>query len=90
MGMLHEMVAARVDPTRPRKTGESLTGKAIATGGTVLVFPGQGERLTDTAIELLDSGPAFADQMRLCDSAFAEFVDWRNDVAGEAAPSLRQ
>ena len=28
------------------------------------------------AVELLDSAPAFADQMRLCEAAFAEFVDW--------------
>ncbi len=28
------------------------------------------------AVELLDSAPAFGDQMRLCDKAFAEFVDW--------------
>jgi acyl transferase domain-containing protein/NADPH:quinone reductase-like Zn-dependent oxidoreductase/acyl carrier protein len=52
------------------------TGKAAATGGTVFVFPGQGSQWTGMAVELLDSAPAFADQMRLCDAAFAEFVDW--------------
>jgi acyl transferase domain-containing protein len=52
------------------------TGKATATGGTVFVFPGQGSQWTGMAVELLDSAPAFLDQMRLCDAAFAEFVDW--------------
>jgi acyl transferase domain-containing protein len=51
-------------------------GKTAATGGTVFVFPGQGSQWTGMAVELLDSAPAFADQMRLCDAAFAEFVDW--------------
>jgi acyl transferase domain-containing protein/D-arabinose 1-dehydrogenase-like Zn-dependent alcohol dehydrogenase/short-subunit dehydrogenase/acyl carrier protein len=53
-----------------------VTGKAAAAGGTVFVFPGQGSQWTGMAVELLDSAPVFADQMRLCDAAFAEFVDW--------------
>nr|WP_264060049.1 SDR family NAD(P)-dependent oxidoreductase [Mycolicibacterium psychrotolerans] len=53
-----------------------ITGEAAATGGTVFVFPGQGSQWPGMAAELLDSAPAFADQMRLCDAAFAEFVDW--------------
>jgi acyl transferase domain-containing protein len=53
-----------------------VTGKATATGRTVFVFPGQGSQWTGMAVELLDTAPAFADQMRLCDAAFAEFVDW--------------
>jgi polyketide synthase 7 len=52
-----------------------VTGKAAATGGTVFVFPGQGSQWTGMAVELLDA-PAFADQMRRCDAAFTEFVDW--------------
>jgi acyl transferase domain-containing protein/NADPH:quinone reductase-like Zn-dependent oxidoreductase/NADP-dependent 3-hydroxy acid dehydrogenase YdfG/acyl carrier protein len=53
-----------------------VTGKAAVTGGTVFVFPGQGSQWTGMAVELLDTAPAFADQMQLCDAAFAEFVDW--------------
>jgi polyketide synthase 7 len=53
-----------------------VTARAAGIGGTVFVFPGQGSQWTGMAIELLDSAPAFADQMRLCDAAFAEFVDW--------------
>ena len=53
-----------------------VTGRAAATGGTVFVFPGQGSQWAGMAVELLDSAPAFADQMRRCDAAFTEFVDW--------------
>lgn len=67
-----------------------VTGKAAATGGTVFVFPGQGSQWTGMAVELLDSAPAFADQMRLCDGAFAEFVDWSllETVRGGGSASL--
>jgi polyketide synthase 12 len=66
-------------------------GRAADTGGTVFVFPGQGSQWTGMAVEMLDSAPAFADQMRLCDVAFAEFVDWSLLEAvrgGVAASSL--
>ncbi len=53
-----------------------VTGKVAATGGTVFVFPGQGSQWTGMAVELLETAPAFADEMRRCDAAFAEFVDW--------------
>jgi acyl transferase domain-containing protein len=49
---------------------------ADAAGGTVFVFPGQGSQWMGMAVEQLDTAPAFADQMGLCDAAFAEFVDW--------------
>jgi acyl transferase domain-containing protein len=42
----------------------------------VFVFPGPGSQGMDIAVELLDTAPAFADQMRRCDAAFAEFLDW--------------
>ncbi len=66
-------------------------GKAAASGGTVFVFPGQGSQWAGMAVELLDSAPAFAEQMRLCDAAFAEFVNWSLLEAvrgGVASPSL--
>jgi len=68
-----------------------LSGKAVAAGGTVFVFPGQGSQWTGMAVELLDSAPAFTDEMRRCDAAFAEFVDWSllDTVRGEVgSPSL--
>ena len=52
------------------------SGNADSSAGTVFVFPSQGSQWAEKAVELLDSAPAFAEQMRLCDAALAEFVDW--------------
>ena len=40
------------------------------------MFPGQGWQSTRLAAELLASASAFADEMRRCEAAFTEFVDW--------------
>lgn len=60
-----------------------------AASGTVFVFPGHGWQWIDMARELLDSAPAFADEMLRCDAAFAEFLDWSllDAVRGGTAPS---
>jgi acyl transferase domain-containing protein len=80
----------------PRGNPELAPGPRVAigggaTGGTVFVFPGEGSQWTGMAVELLDSSPAFADQLRCCDAALAEFVDWSLiDVVrgGVGAPGL--
>ena len=85
------MVAARLDPARPRRMRESLTGRGAGDRGTVFVFPGQDSQWTGSAVELLDSAPVFAEQLRLCEAAFAEFVDWSLLEAvrgGVGSPSL--
>ena len=68
---------------RPNPMGATISvvhdmgrGKADSAAGTVFVFPSQGSQWAEKAVELLDSAPAFADHMRLCDAALAEFVDW--------------
>ncbi len=67
-----------------------VAGKATAAGGTVFVFPGQGSQWAGMANELLDSAPAFARQMRDCDDALADFVDWSllDIVRREDGPEL--
>ncbi|WP_431233306.1 acyltransferase domain-containing protein [Mycolicibacterium psychrotolerans] len=53
-----------------------ITGRANRAGRTTFVFPGQGSPWVGMASELLDTAGAFVDQMRRCDDAFAEFLDW--------------
>ncbi|BCZ24158.1 type I polyketide synthase [Mycobacterium senriense] len=57
-------------------TGSVIRGTAAPAGKTVFVFPGQGSQWLGMAIELLDTAPVFAQQIRECEEAFAEFVDW--------------
>ncbi|MFD9460101.1 SDR family NAD(P)-dependent oxidoreductase [Streptomyces sp. NPDC060027] len=84
--------------TDARGFGDGLT--ALADGGTApnliqgrvgsdpkiaLVFPGQGAQWPGMAAELMAAEPAFAEQMRACGEALAEFTDWSlaEVIAGE-------
>ena len=42
----------------------------------VFLFPGQGAQAKGMATELLDTSPAFAEQMAACEEALAPHVDW--------------
>ncbi|MEL3946483.1 type I polyketide synthase [Streptomyces sp. LNU-CPARS28] len=53
-----------------------VTGRAESAGRAVFVFPGQGSQWAGMARELLDSSAVFAERMRECGDALAEFVDW--------------
>ncbi|HET7075723.1 MAG TPA: type I polyketide synthase, partial [Mycobacterium sp.] len=53
-----------------------IRGTAAPAGKTVFVFPGQGSQWLGMGVELLDTAPVFARQMRECAEAFTEFVDW--------------
>ncbi|MFE9728743.1 type I polyketide synthase [Streptomyces sp. NPDC005794] len=68
------------------------TARHVVTGRTqggaarpVFVFPGQGSQWAGMAVELLDSSPVFAERMRECREALAEFVDWDlfEELSGE-------
>ena len=66
---------------------------AVAGGGTVFLFPGQGSQWEGMALELLDSSAVFAEHMRECDRALAPHVDFSlADVLRgvEGAPGLER
>nr|APD71701.1 type I polyketide synthase 7 [Streptomyces sp.] len=63
----------------PKAPG-SVGGVARPAGGRVVfVFPGQGSQWAGMAVELLDAEPVFAERLRDCAAALAEFVDWDLD-----------
>ncbi len=59
--------------------------------GTVFLFPGQGSQWPGMALGLLDECPPFAEALRECGAALAEFVPWSlEDVlrGADGAPGL--
>jgi polyketide synthase 7 len=74
-----------------RPSADVVVGGAQPISKTVLVFPGQGSQWPGMGVQLLDASPVFANQMRCCADALAEFVDWSllDVVRGvEGAPGL--
>ncbi|SNR59681.1 type I polyketide synthase [Actinomadura mexicana] len=66
-------------------------GVAGGESKTALVFPGQGAQWQGMSADLMTSEPVFAEHMRACGEALAEFTDWslRAVVGGEpGAPGL--
>ncbi|MFC3997671.1 SDR family NAD(P)-dependent oxidoreductase, partial [Nocardiopsis sediminis] len=53
-----------------------VTGRAGASAGPVLVFPGQGAQWAGMAVELLDTSAVFAARMAECADALAPHTDW--------------
>ncbi len=64
---------------------------SVASGAAVFLFPGQGSQWERMALELLESSPVFAEQMRTCGEALCEHVDWSFDDVlrgAKGAPGL--
>ncbi|MFL6072394.1 MAG: SDR family NAD(P)-dependent oxidoreductase [Mycobacteriales bacterium] len=51
-------------------------GTAGEPGRTVFVFPGQGSQWAGMALDLLDTSPVFATELRACADALAPHTDW--------------
>jgi polyketide synthase 7 len=74
-----------------RQGADVVVGRAQSIRKTVMVFPGQGSQWPGMGVQLLDASRVFANQMRCCGDALAEFVDWSllDVVRGvEGAPGL--
>ncbi|MBL1103056.1 SDR family NAD(P)-dependent oxidoreductase [Streptomyces sp. 5-8] len=71
--------------TDGRTAAGLVRGRAVTDPKTALVFPGQGAQWPGMAAELMAAEPAFAERMRACGEALAEFTDWSLDavIAGE-------
>ncbi len=88
-----ELLAGLGALTRGESSAGVVEGAADLDGGVVFVFAGQGSQWEGMAVELLDCSPVFAEAMRACGEALAEFVDW--SVEGvlrgtPGAPSLER
>ncbi|HZN19894.1 MAG TPA: SDR family NAD(P)-dependent oxidoreductase, partial [Micromonosporaceae bacterium] len=59
-----------------RSTPHAVLGEAVAGDRVVMVFPGQGTQWPGMAVELLDTCPAFADQLAASAAAVEQHVGW--------------
>ncbi|QCX80415.1 Erythronolide synthase, modules 1 and 2 [Streptomyces sp. YIM 121038] len=81
-----ELLAALERLAQDEVTPQVVSGRTL--GGMVrpvFVFPGQGSQWAGMAVDLLESSPVFAERMRECAEALAEFVDWDllEELSGE-------
>ncbi|WP_373122943.1 type I polyketide synthase [Mycobacterium marinum] len=74
-----ELVAGLAALADGQPSASVVTGRVLA-GKTTFVFPGQGGQWQSMAVELLDSAPVFATQLRACADALAPYVDWSLDA----------
>ncbi|GAB7143480.1 type I polyketide synthase [Mycobacterium riyadhense] len=71
----HELMAGLSALATGQPAAGVVTGHPIG-GKVAFVFPGHGPQWEAMAVELLDSSPVFAAQLRACADALAPHVDW--------------
>jgi pimaricinolide synthase PimS1 len=86
-------LVARLDSLARDEAGDGVVVGQARPGKAVFVFPGQGSQWEGMALELLDTQPVFAESMRECGEALANYVDWSlEDVlrGAEGAPPFER
>ncbi|MFI5003519.1 MAG: SDR family NAD(P)-dependent oxidoreductase [Solirubrobacterales bacterium] len=77
VGESREQLLAGLDAIVERRASASVFESVAAAGGDVVfVFAGQGAQWQGMAVELLDTSPVFAAEMRRCAEALSAFVEW--------------
>ncbi len=71
-----ELLAGLAALAGGKRSAGVIGGIARAERQPVLLFPGQGSQWPGMGLELLESSPVFAEQMRACEDALAPHVDW--------------
>ena len=74
-----EQDAVEAGESRPGRAPLARVVHGAATGqsgGIVFTFPGHGASWEGMALELLDSSPVFTEEIRACDQALSNYVDW--------------
>ncbi|HEX8051774.1 MAG TPA: type I polyketide synthase, partial [Thermoleophilaceae bacterium] len=76
VGSGREELMARLEALARGERADGVVEGQAGSGDTVFVFPGQGSQWEGMALELMDAAPVFAESMRACGEAIAQYVDW--------------
>ncbi len=85
-GEREELLAGLGALARGESSAGVVEGAADLDGGVVFVFAGHGSQWEGMAVELLDRSAVFAEAVRECGEALAEFVDWSVEGVLRGAP----
>jgi acyl transferase domain-containing protein/NADP-dependent 3-hydroxy acid dehydrogenase YdfG/acyl carrier protein len=77
VGENHEQLLGGLEAIVERRASANAFEGAVSAGrDVVFVFPGQGAQWEGMAVELLETSPVFASEMRRCAEALSAFVEW--------------
>ncbi len=88
VGADRDQMLASLDALTAGEPGAGVVQGAASVAGGVsgFLFPGQGSQWEGMAVELLDSSTVFAEQIKACEQALAEHVDWNLEAVLRGAP----